>query len=180
MTDFLAIFTGSEAAMKRSGWLELDESARQAREAAGRAAWRDWMARNAGRIVQLGGPLGRTKQVGPGGVTDIRNAMAAWVVVRYEEDGAPGEGAGPGSRHKKDRLGQVLGVDVLPLLVAVDGSLIGGAEELGTLVLAAPCGLADGGVGIVGSQEFDAGQAVRCVHSSNPAAAAGCPPPRGT
>jgi hypothetical protein len=84
MKRFLAIFTGSEAAMQRSGWPALDPAARAARQAEGMRAWAAWASRNAAAIVDQGTPLGRTKRVGPGGIEDIRNAMAVWVVVEAE------------------------------------------------------------------------------------------------
>lgn len=87
MQDFLAIFTGTEAALKRARWAELDDATRRAREAAGRQAWHQWMDRHAESVVSTGGPLGKTKRVGPDGVVDVRNAMVAWVVVRAASHG---------------------------------------------------------------------------------------------
>ncbi len=47
-----------------------------------RAAWQAWVAQHEGAIVAMGGPLGKTKKVGPRGIEDVANAMAAFTVVR--------------------------------------------------------------------------------------------------
>lgn len=52
--------------------------------ARGMAGWQDWMTRNAGVVVDSGGPLGKTKKVGADGVSDISNMMAGYVIVRAE------------------------------------------------------------------------------------------------
>jgi hypothetical protein len=41
-----------------------------------------WGERHKAAIVENGGPLGKTKRAGPDGVSDIRNAMAGYVVVQ--------------------------------------------------------------------------------------------------
>jgi hypothetical protein len=82
MKRFLAVFTGSPDAMNR--WLALPEAERQARTEQGMAAWHQWAADQASSIVDMGGPLGRTKLIGPGGISDIRNAMAAYAVVQAD------------------------------------------------------------------------------------------------
>ena len=35
-------------------------------------------------LVEMGGPLGKTKRVGPGGIADVSNEMGAFTVVRAE------------------------------------------------------------------------------------------------
>lgn len=82
MKQFLAIFTGAPEAMRRCE--ALPEAERERRHAAGFAGWEAWGKRHADAIVMQGAPLGRTKRVGPEGITDIRNAMAAWTLVRAE------------------------------------------------------------------------------------------------
>jgi hypothetical protein len=82
MKNFLAVFTGSAEAKAR--WETLGESERQARHAAGFAAWGEWVAKHKGSIVEGGSPLGRTKKVSMSGVSDIRNNLAAFTVVRAE------------------------------------------------------------------------------------------------
>jgi hypothetical protein len=82
--NFLAIYIGTEAALERAQWNKLDEATRKAREASGIKAWMDWGAANAAAIVERGAPLGKTKCVSPEGIADIKNVMAAYVVVRAE------------------------------------------------------------------------------------------------
>lgn len=84
MKTFLAVFTGNTAAQERSGWDSLSDAERTAREKKGIAAWGAWMEKHKASIVENGAPLGKTKRTGLNGVTDIRNNLAAFVVVRAE------------------------------------------------------------------------------------------------
>jgi hypothetical protein len=84
MKKFLAIYIGTAAALERSKWSELSVEERQEREHAGWNAWGEWAALNAASIVDHGGPLGKTKRVAPEGVSDIKNAMAAYAFVEAE------------------------------------------------------------------------------------------------
>ena len=84
MKRFLAIYIGTEAALKRAGWNELDEATRNARQASGLKAWKDWMAANSVAVVDQGGPLGKTKRTSAEGVADIPNSMAGYVIVRAD------------------------------------------------------------------------------------------------
>jgi hypothetical protein len=52
--------------------------------AKGLAAWHKWMADHADAVVFAGGPLGKTKRVGTDGITDIRNRMTGFIVVKAE------------------------------------------------------------------------------------------------
>ena len=82
MKKFLAIYTGTAEAM--AAWNNLSEAEKTERQKAGVAAWHAWADRHKGAIVELGGPLGRTKQIGKNGITDIRNQMSAFTVVLAE------------------------------------------------------------------------------------------------
>jgi hypothetical protein len=84
MKTFLAIYIGTAAARERSGWDALDEASRKERETAGINAWMDWGRAHAGAIVDQGAPLGKTKRTARDGVSDIKNAMAGYVIVRAE------------------------------------------------------------------------------------------------
>src|SRR4051812_31661733 len=90
MKKFLAVYIGTEAALKRSPLNALDPEARKAREAEGMRAWQQWGKQHAAAIVDAGAPLGKTKRVAPEGISDIKNALAAYVVVQAEsyEDAA--------------------------------------------------------------------------------------------
>jgi transcription antitermination factor NusG len=84
MKKFLAVYIGTPGARERSGWDELDEAKRKALEAKGMNAWGDWMATHANVVVEQGGPLGKTKRTSRSGVSDIRNNLAGYVVVKAE------------------------------------------------------------------------------------------------
>lgn len=93
MKTFLAVFTGTPARM--DAWKALPEAERRAREAAGMKGWMEWAARHQAAIFDDGAPLGRTKRISAEGVADIRNALAAYTVVRaatHEEAAAMFEG----------------------------------------------------------------------------------------
>ena len=80
MKRFLAVYTASPTAMSK---LEaLSEAERAQRLAAGVAAWHKWAADNSTAIVEMGGPLSRTKLVSPAGITDIRNNLSAFAIVQ--------------------------------------------------------------------------------------------------
>ncbi len=54
MKEFLAIYLGSPDSQQGKDWNALDESARQARQAAGMKAWHGWMDANKAAIVVMG------------------------------------------------------------------------------------------------------------------------------
>jgi hypothetical protein len=79
---FLAVFLGSKASAKMAAWLALPEAERRAREQQGIAAWKAWVEQHKAALVELGGPLGKTKRVDSSGIADISNEMGAFTVVR--------------------------------------------------------------------------------------------------
>jgi hypothetical protein len=103
MAKFLAVYTGTP------GGPMPDE----ATIAKGMQAWTDWMAKNAGRVVEGGGPLGKTKRVSKSGVADASNNMSGYVVLEADDidaaarlfEGHPHFSIFPGD-----------GVDVMPVL----------------------------------------------------------------
>lgn len=84
MKNFLAVYMGSSSSQKRTDWDKLDDATRKARQNEGIQAWMDWGQKNHAAIVTHGGPLGKTKKVGPPGVGDITNLMTGFVVVQAE------------------------------------------------------------------------------------------------
>jgi hypothetical protein len=84
MKKFLAIYTGSATSTNRARWDRLDEAERKRRTAQGVKAWQEWMSAHRSAVLDGGGPLGRTRQVSTAGIADIRNAMAAYVMVQAE------------------------------------------------------------------------------------------------
>lgn len=84
MKKFMAVFIGTAEARERSGWDKLDEAKRKAREAEGMKAWMNWVTAHANVIVDHGGPLGKTKRTSWNGVSDIKNNMAGFTIVKAE------------------------------------------------------------------------------------------------
>jgi hypothetical protein len=84
MKTFLAIYVGGPASPSGAEWNKLNDSDRQARIASGMAAWGNWMSTHKAALVVEGGPLGRTKCVNASGVTDSKNDLTGYVVVRAE------------------------------------------------------------------------------------------------
>jgi hypothetical protein len=79
---YLAVFLGSKNSAKFAAWNALPEAERKARETRGIAAWKSWAEKHQASLVQMGGPLGKTKKVDAQGIADITNAIGAFTVVR--------------------------------------------------------------------------------------------------
>jgi hypothetical protein len=79
---FLAVFLGSKTSAKMAAWNALPDAERRAREREGIAAWKAWVEKHQAAILEMGGPLGKTKQVDAGGIADISNELGAFTVVR--------------------------------------------------------------------------------------------------
>ena len=84
MKRFLAIYTGSRDSAEKAQWDKLNAEERQKREADGIQAWIDWGTAHADAIVDQGNPLGKTKRIGRDGITDIRNDVTGYVIVRAD------------------------------------------------------------------------------------------------
>jgi len=83
MSDtFLAVFLGSKNSAKMAAWMALPEAERRAKEQQGIAAWKAWVQKHQASLVEIGGPLGKTKKVDSAGIADISNEMGAFTVVR--------------------------------------------------------------------------------------------------
>jgi hypothetical protein len=83
MSDtYLAVFVGSKNSAKMAAWNALSEAERKAKEKEGIAAWKAWVTKHQASLAEMGGPLGKTKQVGAGGISDISNELGAFTVVR--------------------------------------------------------------------------------------------------
>ncbi|MGU7770157.1 hypothetical protein ACV229_08230 [Burkholderia sp. MR1-5-21] len=79
---FLAVFLGSKDSPRMKAWMSLSEQDRQAKEKEGIAAWKAWVDRHQASIVEIGGPLGKTKTIDERGIADTANALTAFTVVR--------------------------------------------------------------------------------------------------
>lgn len=80
MKTYLAIFLGSAEAM--DAWKKLPEAERNERGKKGIAGWHKWVADHKDAIVEMGSPLGKTKRTDKNGVSDTRNELGAWTVVK--------------------------------------------------------------------------------------------------
>ena len=69
-------------------WTSLGDGERKKRQAAGMEAWMNWGKQNSAAIVDQGSPLGKTKRAAAQGVTDIKNGMTGYVIVRAESHAA--------------------------------------------------------------------------------------------
>lgn len=107
MAKFLAIYTGTATAAEKA------QSEGRIDEAAGMKAWGEWMEANASRVLDSGGPLGKTKKVGPDGIADITNTAAAYVIVEAPDHQAAAE-MFRNHAHFTQFPGE--GVEVMPIL----------------------------------------------------------------
>lgn len=78
MAKFLAVFTGAPGGPIPD----------QATIAKGMQAWTDWMTKNAPRIVEGGGPLGKTKKVSKSGIADTSNNLSGYVILEADDQDA--------------------------------------------------------------------------------------------
>jgi hypothetical protein len=85
---FLAIFLGNKTSPQMTAWEALPEAERQAKMQKGLAAWHGWVEKHKGAIVEMGGPLGKTKKVDAKGIADVSNALSGFTVVRAESQEA--------------------------------------------------------------------------------------------
>jgi hypothetical protein len=83
---YLAVFLGSQAAMKK--WEKLPAKKRQEREAAGMQAWHAWVAKHQKAVAYMGAPLGTTKRVDRKGISNTQNEMTAFTVVQADSHAA--------------------------------------------------------------------------------------------
>lgn len=88
MKKFLAIYLGSTNGSAAKEWENLSNSARKEREQAGMKSWGAWVEENSKVISDHGSPLGKTKRIDRSGISDVKNAMAAWTVVQAENQDA--------------------------------------------------------------------------------------------
>jgi len=84
MKKFLAVYIGTDAALERARWNELDDEKRKAAQARGIEAWMEWGTKHAAAIVDQGTPLGKTKRVSPEGISGTKNALVGYTIVEAE------------------------------------------------------------------------------------------------
>ena len=88
MKNYLAIFLGSPDMGKQMRDDNSEDMKKRMQE--GMMQWGKWMEDHKNAIVDNGSPLGKTKKVNKDGVSDTRNELGAYVVVKAEshEDAA--------------------------------------------------------------------------------------------
>jgi hypothetical protein len=86
MKKYLCVFTGAPAAM--AAWMDLPEEERLRRQGQGVTAWKKWAEDHSSSIVEMGGPLSKTKRITASGISDVRNNLAAFVIVEAESQEA--------------------------------------------------------------------------------------------
>jgi hypothetical protein len=79
---YLAVFLASKTSPKVKAWEALAEAERNTKQQQGIAAWHAWAEKHKAAIVEMGGPLGKTKKVDSEGIADITNHLTAFTVVR--------------------------------------------------------------------------------------------------
>ncbi|HTO84915.1 MAG TPA: hypothetical protein VMQ73_22020 [Methylomirabilota bacterium] len=79
---YLAVFLGSKTSPRMQAWMTLPEPERRKKEQEGMAAWKAWVQKHQADVVVMGGPLGKTRKITAGGIADVSNEMAAFMVVR--------------------------------------------------------------------------------------------------
>src|ERR1700733_12348891 len=114
MSDtYLAVFVGSKTSAKMAAWIALPETERKAKEKAGIAAWKAWVEKHQASLVEMGGPLGKTKKVSDKGIADVSNEMGAFTVVRAPSHEAA---AKMFEKHPHFTIFPGEGVEVMPVL----------------------------------------------------------------
>jgi len=94
-------------------WKALPDAERKSKEQQGIAAWKAWVDRNKAAIVEMGGPLGKTKKVSARGIEDVSNEMAAFTVVRAE---SPEAAARMFEKHPHFAMFPGEAIDIMPVL----------------------------------------------------------------
>ncbi|MBR0696506.1 YciI family protein [Bradyrhizobium lablabi] len=79
---FLAVYLGSKNGARMAAWHAMPEAERRAKEQQGMAAWGAWVEKHQGVIVEMGGPLGKTKKIDASGTADVVNQLTGFTVVR--------------------------------------------------------------------------------------------------
>jgi hypothetical protein len=88
MKNFMAVFVGNMASPKMQDWMKMEEGKRKQLEAEGIKKWGDWMKAHSSIIVDGGGPLGKTKKVSAQGISDTKNNMSGFVVIKADSQEA--------------------------------------------------------------------------------------------
>jgi len=110
---FLAIFLANKTSPRMVAWNSLSEEVRRTKMQEGIAAWKAWAEKHHAAIVEMGGPLGKTKKVSERGIEDITNLMSAYSIVRAD---SPDAAAKLFENHPHFTIFPGDSVEVLPVL----------------------------------------------------------------
>jgi len=115
---YLAVFLASKSSPRMAAWDALPEEERCAKSKEGIAAWKAWAERHQASIVEMSGPLGKTKKITQQGVEDVSNDMGAFMVVRAASQG---EAAKLFEHHPHFTIFPGQAVEVMPVLPIPQG-----------------------------------------------------------
>ncbi len=85
---YLAIFLGSKDSARAQAFFGLPEAERRKKEQEGMAGWKAWMDKYQSAVLEIGGPLGKTKKISAEGISDISNELGAFTLVRADSHDA--------------------------------------------------------------------------------------------
>lgn len=91
MKRFLAVYVGTMAAVEKARAASKTDEEWQQNVSRGMEAWGAWMERQKARILDAGGPLGKTKKIGPDGIADTRNTASGYIVLEADSHEAAAE-----------------------------------------------------------------------------------------
>ena len=88
MKTFMAVYTGDPAAFEKWQHAHPDPKQRDEMERDGMQAWMKWGETHARSTVDNGSPLGKTKRINKHGISDVRNNLAGYTIVKAESQDA--------------------------------------------------------------------------------------------
>lgn len=82
---YMAVYTGTPPQPgAHAEWDNMNEAQRRERVEHGMHAWQAWQEKHKASIVVEGGPLGKTKRVDKGGVSDTTNHLTGYIIVEAD------------------------------------------------------------------------------------------------
>ena len=82
------------------------------------AIWESWMNENKTFLVDGGDPLGKTKQVTPSGIVDVKNEIGGYTIVQAESHEAAARLFGPDHPHFNLAGATIDVMEIVPMPVA--------------------------------------------------------------
>lgn len=79
MKKYMALYMGTAPSAKK----DAPPPSAETREA-GMKAWGDWMGKHAAHVLDMGGPLGKTLQADPTGVSRTHNKLTGYVIIQAD------------------------------------------------------------------------------------------------